>query len=242
MNFNFSDIFAFEGAGFFRWYFLGKNTNATLSNIFAQADLGLWGGNDPYTSSVKFLAGASAGVRLPLPVDNLYVEPYARFGYPFLLGAGATVVYRIPGKGTQSDNVWVEYDDEGRMRIAVSVTFAPDSAGFEGLSDEMLERNREALQNAAEVLKKAKYSRIIVQGHANPTTPEGPEREAQETELKELSEARAVAIVELLQERPYRVRLKNATVEGAGGSNLLAPYNDSATNWKNRRVEFILVK
>jgi len=96
LNFSFSDFFAFEAAGFFRWYFLRGLPKAAgfLKNIFAQADLGLWAGNDIYSEAVKFLGGVSAGIRFKLP-GNFYIEPYARFGYPFLFGVGVTAGYRF---------------------------------------------------------------------------------------------------------------------------------------------------
>ena len=98
LNFSFSDFFAFEAAGFFRWYFLRGLPKAAgfLKNIFAQADLGVWIGNDIYSEAVKFLGGVSAGVRFKLP-GNFYIEPYARFGYPFLFGVGVTAGYRFKG-------------------------------------------------------------------------------------------------------------------------------------------------
>jgi len=98
LNFSFSDLFAFEAAGFFRWYFLrGLPKEAGFfRNIFAQADLGVWAGNDSHSEAVKFLGGTSAGIRFKLPV-NFYIEPYARFGYPFLFGVGVTAGYRFKG-------------------------------------------------------------------------------------------------------------------------------------------------
>ena len=65
LSFSFSDFFAFEAAGFFRWYFLKwlPDTAGPLWNVFAQADLDLWAGNDSHSETVKFLGGASAGMR-----------------------------------------------------------------------------------------------------------------------------------------------------------------------------------
>ena len=94
MNFNFSDFFAIETAGFFRWYFLKglPDSAGIFRNIFVQADLGVWIGTDSHSEAVKFLGGGSAGMRIPLP-GNFYIEPYARFGYPFLVGGGVTAGY-----------------------------------------------------------------------------------------------------------------------------------------------------
>ena len=100
LNFSFSDLFAFEAAGFFRWYFLRilPKVPGFLRNIFVQADLGVWAGNDSHTKAAKFLGGGSAGIRFRLP-GNFYIEPYGRFGYPFLFGVGVTAGYRFKGIG-----------------------------------------------------------------------------------------------------------------------------------------------
>jgi len=82
LSVSFSDIYAFEAAGFFRWYFFKK--------LFTQADIGLWTGNKD--EGIRFLGGGSLGLRIPLP-GNFYIEPYTRFGYPFLAGGGVTAGY-----------------------------------------------------------------------------------------------------------------------------------------------------
>jgi len=130
LNFSFSDFFAFEAAGFFRWYFLRGLPKATgfLRNIFAQADLGLWAGNDIHSEAVKFLGGASAGVRFKLP-GNFYIEPYARFGYPFLFGVGATAGYRFKGtvqfdtkpSGATSEDAAVAAPTEVEAEVEVEI-------------------------------------------------------------------------------------------------------------------------
>ena len=93
LSVSFSDIYAFEAAGLFRWYFLGglSDSAGLLRKIFAQADLGVWIGNDSHSDNVKFLGGGSVGMRIPL--GNFYIEPYARFGYTFLAGGGVTAGY-----------------------------------------------------------------------------------------------------------------------------------------------------
>jgi len=94
LSVSFSDVYAFEASGFFRWYFLGglPDSAGFFRNLFAQADLGVWTGNDNHSETVKFLGGGSVGMRIPLP-GNFYIEPYARFGYPFLVGGGVTAGY-----------------------------------------------------------------------------------------------------------------------------------------------------
>jgi len=84
-SYNFKDTAVAEFAALFRWYFQNKGHNGW----FAQAEAGYSlisvdrGRNLPF----PVLAGVRTGYRLPLG-SSFYVEPYARFGYSFLLGIG----------------------------------------------------------------------------------------------------------------------------------------------------------
>ena len=273
-----SEIIVFETAALFRWYFLNK-----YLPVFIQADAGLWAST---MDDVMFLAGASAGIRLPI-ARNFYIEPYARVGYPFMFGAGVAAGIRLPFiKGNapvggmtpraapvrkteqretepvkeeviaeevtfaeevaailrefNDDHIWLEFDSDGRLRLMVSVVFSANSAEFEGLSPEIMASNERTLRYVADILKRTKYSSIIIEGHSNPTTPEGPARVREENELRLLSRLRALTVVDEL--RQHGVNLDRRNVQGEGSSRLAAPYNDPQNNWKNRRVEFILIQ
>jgi outer membrane protein OmpA-like peptidoglycan-associated protein len=142
-------------------------------------------------------------------------------------------------KESGNDDIWLEFDSEGRIRLMVSVVFGADSAEFKGLRPEIMANNERTFGYVADILKKIKYSSIIIEGHANPTSPEGRARNREENELRRLSLARALTVVDEL--RKYGVNLDSRSVQGAGSSRMVAPYNDAQNNWKNRRVEFILV-
>jgi len=122
----------------------------------------------------------------------------------------------------------------------VSVIFGANSAEFDGLSPEVMANNERTLRYVADILKRTRYSSIIIEGYSNPTQPEGPARAREENELRMLSRLRALTVVDEL--RQYGVNLDRRSVQGAGSSRLVAPYNDPKNNWKNRRVEFILIQ
>jgi outer membrane protein OmpA-like peptidoglycan-associated protein len=138
------------------------------------------------------------------------------------------------------DRIWLDFDKDGRLRLMVSVVFSANSTEFEGLSPEIMASNQRTLKYVSDILKRTKYSSIIIEGHSNPTSPAGPQRDREENELKLLSRLRALTVVDEL--RQYGVNLDRRSVQGAGSSRLVAPYNDAQNNWKNRRVEFILVQ
>ena len=95
---------ALEPAAMFRWYFLGRrhtkfyeetegssfkgSFRPAYDGFFVQADLGVTIILENDDAAARFLGGARAGYRIPLKW-NLYVEPYGRFGYPFMFGFGA---------------------------------------------------------------------------------------------------------------------------------------------------------
>jgi outer membrane protein OmpA-like peptidoglycan-associated protein len=76
-----------------------------------------------------------------------------------------------------------------------------------------------------------------VEGHAvNITQTEREERE----ELLPLSTARAETVRQALIDRgmePDRI-----SIVGRGGSRPIVPHTDLDNRWKNRRVEFILIR
>jgi len=140
----------------------------------------------------------------------------------------------------KDDSIWLEFDSEGRARLMVSVVFPANSTEFEGLSKEVLASNERTLKYVSDILKRVKYSNIIIEGHSNPTQPAGAARNREENELKLLSRLRALTVVDEL--RRFGVNLDRRNVQGLGSDRLVAPYNDQQNNWKNRRVEFILVQ
>jgi flagellar motor protein MotB len=132
--------------------------------------------------------------------------------------------------------------DGDKLRIQIpSIVFRPNFADFDGLSQDVVNNNTRIIQRIAQILNKFREYKVQVEGHANPTTAPGPARDREEqNELKPISEARAKAVVDLLVR--YGVTRSRLSSTGAGGTRTVAPYDDRDNAWKNRRVEFILIK
>jgi outer membrane protein OmpA-like peptidoglycan-associated protein len=93
------------------------------------------------------------------------------------------------------------------------------------------------LKRIAGILNKFKDYKVTIEGHANNVT--GTEKEEIQ-ELIPLSEARAQAVKDILSKNgvdPYRL-----SIIGVGGRQPVVARSDVDNWWKNRRVEFILVK
>jgi len=128
-----------------------------------------------------------------------------------------------------------------RFRIQIpSIMFPANSAVFNGLNQSTLDNNNRVIKRVAQILNKFKGYKVIVEGHANPTTASGTAREQEEPSLKALSEKRAGFVLEqLVRNSVTRNRL---SFTGAGGSMPMVPFEDHSGWWKNRRVDFILIK
>jgi outer membrane protein OmpA-like peptidoglycan-associated protein/flagellar hook assembly protein FlgD len=131
--------------------------------------------------------------------------------------------------------------DGDRLKIQIpSIVFRPNFADFEGLSSEVVDNNTRIIRRVAQILNQFRDYKVQVEGHANPTQPLGPARDREQVELRRISEARAKAVVDLLVR--YGVARNRLTATGAGGTNPVAAYEDRDNWWKNRRVEFYLIR
>jgi flagellar motor protein MotB len=161
--------------------------------------------------------------------------------YPYTFSA-----VDILGNANSIDGI-IEVDvlvirDGDVLRIQIpSIVFRPNYADFVGLSQDVVDNNNRILRRIAQILNKFRDYKVNVEGHANPTTaPNTPARTREETELQSISENRAKRVVdELVRNGVARNRL---TAIGVGGTRTVVPYDDADNRWKNRRVEFILVK
>jgi len=131
--------------------------------------------------------------------------------------------------------------DGDRLRIQIpSIQFRPNYADFQNLPKDVVDNNMRIIRRIAQILNQFRDYKVQVEGHANPTQPVGAARDREEPELKRISELRAKAIVDLLvRNGVLRSRL---TAIGVGSSKTIAPYEDHDNWWKNRRVEFYLIK
>ncbi|AHC15145.1 gliding motility-associated C-terminal domain-containing protein [Salinispira pacifica] len=129
--------------------------------------------------------------------------------------------------------------DGNNYKVAISnITFEPNSPRIiVGGPTAVGQRNESIIERLIEVFSKYPQYRIVIEGHANNIS--GTEREEVE-ELQPLSTGRAQAVKDQLVERgmdPTRI-----DVVGRGGTMPLVPFSDEENRWKNRRVEFILIR
>jgi len=144
----------------------------------------------------------------------------------------------IPEEITEeADDIKIVQDSN--LRLPSYVVFRANYADFTGLSDEIVQNNYEIIRRVAEMLNEHKDYMIVIEGHANPTTPEGRARERERYKLIRLSQQRALKVLEELGK--LGVSYRRMTISGEGSAKTVVPYNDKTDNWKNRRVEFILI-
>ena len=130
------------------------------------------------------------------------------------------------------------------LRIQIpSIVFTSNSGTWDGLDNDIVSENLWILRRIAQILNKFRDYRVGIEGHANPTVNPGDRagrQREQVQELQPLSEERAVRIMEeLVYLGVDRNRLR---AYGIGGLQPVADWTDRDNWWKNRRVEFILVK
>jgi len=140
-------------------------------------------------------------------------------------------------------DILVIKESDNRLKIIISsIVFAAYTADYIKVEPEKASKNLKTLGRLAEILQKYSNYRILIEGHAAMEYWNDPERAKREQrdELLPLSKARADAVKNGLAERgldPNRI-----TTAGLGGSQPIVPHSDLENRWKNRRVEFILIK
>ncbi len=143
--------------------------------------------------------------------------------------------------------------DGGRLKIQVpSIIFRSDAADFKsdtevkkdprwdkvsrGLDSRTIENNIRVLNRVAKILTKFSDYRVLIEGNANNMTGTSEE----ELEVQKLSAERAQFVLDWLVREGINENRLSAT--GNGGKNMLVSPWDAVNRWKNRRVEFILIK
>ena len=184
------------------------------------------------------------------PAETIYWDGIGKSGelviaaedYPYRLtvtdefGNTATEYGIIP-----VDVLVVKDGDQLKIRIA-NITFAPDSAELRKDDPEIKEKNEYVLGRLSEILKKYNSYNILIEGHAVSVfwnDSARAEKEEQE-ELLPLSKARAETVKKYLEK--LGIAGRRMTTEGLGGQIPIVPHSDLDNRWKNRRVEFILLK
>ncbi|HPE37446.1 MAG TPA: OmpA family protein, partial [Spirochaetales bacterium] len=135
--------------------------------------------------------------------------------------------------------------DGDRLKIKVpSIVFRPDFFDFKNLPADVVARNEEVLKRIAAILNRFKDYKIRVEGHANSVAKMTGAGQAaidrEEREVLDLSLNRAKAVMDKLIE--YGVDARRLSVRGLGSSEPVVSFTDAENRWKNRRVEFILLK
>lgn len=136
------------------------------------------------------------------------------------------------------------------LKMAVpSIIFESDASNFQKanakLSSAQVKKNLEILNRIADILKKFPDYKITIQGHANRLSDNEEEETVDNLNvwgraLMPLSKERADGIKAYLVKRG--VPEANISTDGMGGTKPVVNPKDKDNNWKNRRVEFILVK
>ena len=166
--------------------------------------------------------------------------------YPYVLEVTDALGNTAVTEGSIPVDILVVRDgDDLRVQIA-SITFAPNSP--ELITDVTTERgakNAAILTRLAEVFTKYDDYRIRIEGHAVNIAAgreaSNAEIQREETEeLQPLSKARAEAVKEALVARG--ISQDRVSTLGRGGTEPVVPHTDEEERWKNRRVEFILIR
>jgi len=128
-------------------------------------------------------------------------------------------------------------------RISVSsIVFKPFTADYRDVPPDRAERNLKTLDLLAAKLAKFPEYRIALEGHAVMINWDDKARgEAEQREiLIPLSKRRADAIKDALVERG--IAAARLDTLGLGAENPIVPDSDYLDRWKNRRVDFILLR
>ena len=130
----------------------------------------------------------------------------------------------------------------GRLKVRISnITFKPYKAELV-TAGEQGAKNQQVLERLTQVLKKYGSYRILIEGHAVSEYFDNAARAAKEEkeELQPLSLARATTVRTRLSE--LGIQSSRMDVNGKGGTEPIVPHSDLDNRWKNRRVEFVLIK
>ena len=126
--------------------------------------------------------------------------------------------------------------DQCKIQIS-NINFEPNSPELILGGTETGMRNQAIITRLTEVLTKYSQYRISIEGHANNIS--GTDREERE-ELLPLSTGRSESVKEQLV--ISGMDAGRISITGKGGSTPLVPFSDEDNRWKNRRVEFILIR
>ncbi len=126
-----------------------------------------------------------------------------------------------------------------KLKIKVSsIIFQPNSAVL-ALSGNNGESNNKILKRLSEILDKYSSYKIVVEGHANNIYGNRVTK-SQRNSLIDFSKERAEEVKKSLKK--LGISGGRMTTVGIGGDEPVVEFDDAENAWKNRRVEFVLVK
>lgn len=162
--------------------------------------------------------------------------------YPIVVNVKDDVGNAASVKRSISVDVLVIQEDDRLKIIISSIYFKPYTADYTDVPADRAERNLKTLERLTQILTKFGEYRIRLEGHAVREYWDIPKRAQREEaeELLPLSQARAGAIRSALIDRG--IEADRMATEGYGGTRPVVPHSDLINRWKNRRVEFILLK
>jgi outer membrane protein OmpA-like peptidoglycan-associated protein/flagellar hook assembly protein FlgD len=140
-----------------------------------------------------------------------------------------------------TDILVMKVGDGYRIRVS-SIVFKPFTADYTNVQADRAARNAATLDLLASKLARFPDYRIRLEGHAvminwdNDAKGEAEQREV----LLPLSNARAEAIKAALVEKG--ISADRMVTEGVGAKDPVVPDSDYPNRWKNRRVEFYILK
>lgn len=165
--------------------------------------------------------------------------------YPFVFTVTDVLGNSNKIEGTISVDVLVIREGD-RLKIKVpSIVFRANGADFNGLDPETIANNTKVIQRIAQILNKFKDYAILIEGHANSEGKIAGYSAAaianeEVKELIPLSTGRAELVKKLLTDNGVDPR--RLSTKGMGSSEPVVDFKDAQNRWKNRRVEFILIK
>ncbi len=193
-----------------------------------------WGGKGAPAPSIVWDGRSSRGELVEAATD-----------YPFYFTIKDSLGNVTKLKGSLAVDVLVMKDGD-RLKIKVpSIVFRANYADFVDLDAATIERNAKVIKRIAQILNRFKDYRIRIEGNANSVgkiIDDTPARIADEEtkELVPLSLGRADLVRKLLIEDG--VDAARLTTTGLGSSEPVVDFKDAVNRWKNRRVEFVLIK
>lgn len=160
---------------------------------------------------------------------------FYQFTVTDILGNSRTVTGTIP-----VDVLVVRDGDRFKIQIS-SITFKPNLAEYND-TGELKEKNEKILSRIAEILKKYSSYRIVIEGNAA-STKYYDKKLAEKEEVEELQPL-SLKRAETVRDSLIALGIARGRMEvlGRGGTNPVVPHSDLENAWKNRRVEFILIK